>query len=130
MVKIVGRQAASAEVYRSGDQVQLSVRVKDDGVRAEGVKHDGYEKVFALVPQRSGEWRRVDMSFSGVGYDRGGGGPTDYYRASLSGWTDNVSLDDLRQKGVAFGLEVSGPHGEEQQTIWLQHRDDNFKLRD
>ena len=49
---------------------------------------------------------------------------------SLTGWDGDVSLDDLRQKGVAFGIDISGPNGQNPSTIWLQGFDDNYKLRD
>jgi hypothetical protein len=132
-VKVVGHNspAAYGSVYQHGQNsdVNLSVRVDDKKVRELGVDHDGFEKVFALVPQKDGDWKRVDLQYGGSYGDRGGGGPYDNYSLSLSGWKDNVSLDDLRNRGVAFGVEVSGAGGKDPSTVWLQGFDDNYKLK-
>jgi len=135
-VKVLGHsdQAARGNVvkdYHDNSNVALEVQVNDQKIRDLGVEHDGYEKPFALVPTRAGSWKRVDLEFSGSSYTRfGPSTPNDTYRKLLNGWDGDISLDDLRQKGVAFGIDVSGRDGQNPSTIWLQGFDDNYKLRD
>jgi len=122
--------AARASVYRYGGEqdVTLRVRVQDEEIRKIGVDHDGYENVFALVPMEDGSWKRFDLGYGGMSYDRLG--PSyDMFYLHLSG-PEKVSLEALRQSGVAFGVEVSGAHDEEPTTIWLQGFADNYKLEE
>jgi hypothetical protein len=131
--KVLGQRnpAATANIWRSStdDKVALNVTVDDKKIREAGLAHDGYEKVFALVPKSDGSWQRYDLEYSGPSYNRGAQGPKDAYSLFIGGW-DDVKLDDLRTKGVAFGLEVSGPNGQDASTVWLQGYGDNYKLRD
>ncbi|MBN2362475.1 MAG: hypothetical protein JXR83_23685 [Deltaproteobacteria bacterium] len=123
--------AATVNIWRSSidDRVALDVTVDDKKIREEGLAHDGYEKVFALVPKSDGSWQRYDLEYAGPSCDRDEQGTKNTYSLFLSDW-DDVTLDDLRQKGVAFGLEVSGPDGKNAATVWLQGFGDNYRLRD
>ena len=134
-IKVLGHSdpAARAGVVKDyhDQNISLEVQVNDQKIRDLGVEHDGYEKPFALVPTRNGDWQRIDLQFSGSSYNRfGAPSPNDTYRKVLDGWTSNVNLDDLRQKGVAFGIDVAGPNGQNPSTIWLQGFNVNYKLND
>lgn len=134
-VKVLGHSNPAARGNVGKDyhdsNIALEVQVNDQKIRDLGLEHDGYEKPFALVPTRDGSWKRVDLEYSGASYTRfGSSTPNDTYRKVLDGWTGDVSLDDLRNKGVAFGIDVSGPNGQNSSTVWLQGFDDNYKLRD
>lgn len=120
---------ARVNQYGPSDEVHLSVRVDEKKVRDAGIETSVRgDKAFAMVPTRDGQWKRVDLPFSGSHLDRSGGGPFDNYSIRLSAEQDNVDVDDLRTKGVAFGLEVDRPNVPEPFTVWLQGPDENYKL--
>lgn len=130
MSRTIGKNnpAAYSQVYKNynSDSVSLGVQVNDKAIRDQGVAHNGYEKVFALVPQENGEWKRFDLQYTGSYTDRGGGPPRDSYSLVLN-VGDGVTLDALKAQGVAFGVEVDSGKGE---TLWLQGWGDNYKLHD
>lgn len=131
MTRVIGKNnnGAWANVYKRYDGgVSLTVGVQDDKIREQGVDHNGYEKAFALVPQANGEWKRYELDYAGSSFNRGVGAATDNFGVVLDGWDDDVKLDDLRQRGVAFGLEVTGHDGKSTETLWLQGYEDNYKL--
>lgn len=120
-------KAASARVssWNLNTNVTLDVTVKDEEIRKMGIAHDGYEKVFALVPSRKHQdkWERIELTHVG------GGDNSDHYRFELNPWRDdNYRLEDLRQRGVAFGIEVSAGYGKDRTTLWLQKPGDDYKL--
>ena len=128
-MKILGHHdaGASGSVYMDNRGVELNVEVDDNKLRQEGVAHDGYEKAFALLPTKDGGWERVDLSYSGSFTERGGGDSMDTHTKFVDPMSDNnVSLDRLRDQGVAFGLDCTGPNGEKT-TVWLQNANDNYK---
>lgn len=114
--------------YLTGDDLSLRVTVNDEKLRDHGgVPNDGYEKAFALVPTREGGWKRVDLRFEGTGHDRGGN-TYDSHGLRLDDVVgQGYSLDRVMTEGIAFGLEISGPHGSDPKTVWLQHQGDNYK---
>lgn len=118
---------ASPNAYVSGDDLSLRVNVDDKKLRdATGRPNDGLEKAFALVPTRDGGWKRVDLSYESTWQDRGGGGPYDSHGLRIDNLANQgFSLDRVRTEGVAFGLEISGAHGSDPTTVWLQHFGDN-----
>ena len=103
--------------------VNLQVTVNDAALRREGHQFDGMEQAFTLVPMRNKknqiEWKRVELSFSYRGSDRGGN-QYDTHTAKIQG--KGIRTDDLKNLGVAYGLKTNT--GE----VWLQHSDDNYKL--
>jgi hypothetical protein len=117
---------ASPNVFKKpNDDVVVSVSVSDDEIRKQGVTHDGYEKAFAMLQGSDGQWHRYELQYTGSWANRGGGGVRDNYSLVIPG--NEVSLDGLRKDGVAFGLEVSGPNGQDGATVWLQNFADNYK---
>lgn len=119
-----GNNAAWAYVGKHGGSTStahVQVEVKDEEIRKLGVAHDGYEKVFAYVPDQNGNWNKHYLKYNGTNSAYN----TDSYGLDLRG---NVRVEDLRQMGVAFGIEISGQNGKDPSTVWLQGWNDNYKL--
>ena len=119
---------ASPNVYLGNNDLSLNMRVNDVSLRnITGREHDGLERPFALVPTTDGGWKRMDLEYISTYNDRGGSA-NDSYSLNLGNPTNaDVSLDRLHNEGVAFGLEISGAHGSNPTTVWLQHYGDNYR---
>jgi hypothetical protein len=122
---------ANANVYKAGNgDVILTVGVKDERIRGQGIQHDGYEDVFALIrnPQ-TGNWDKHKLQYTGSWTDRGGGGPTDSYELRLP--AGQWDYDALKNHGVAFGIDVAPSYQHhDPTTVWLQYANDNYRLND
>lgn len=128
-VKVLGHHnsLASANIFKLDERcVDLSVAVRDGAIREVGLPNHGSERVFALVPHRNGHWSRVDLKFQGSHTMRAGP-MADVFTGRLDIQQD-VNVDDLRSKGVAFGIEIQSVAGREPSIIWLQGYEDNYKL--
>ena len=109
--------------------LHLQVSVDDDSVRSRAAGFNGYERVFALVPERrDGElsWQRQDLSYSGSwsygGSSRVGGRPQPTYdNHSESLRPDAVDPRTIEEEGIAFGMDTNVG------TLWMQTLGDNYR---
>lgn len=127
----IGRNqtAASATVWApsNNDTLQTSLLVSDIQLRQMGIAHDGFEKPFVLIPT-NGEWKRHDLTYAGSSSNRGSSEIYDSYNLRLDAASNGLNMPEVREKGVAFGLEVSGPNGSDAKTVWLQGPNENYRL--
>ena len=119
----------NAQARMDAGRLHLQVSVDDASVRQKHAGFNGYERVFALVPEwQAGRvvWQRHDLRYRGSwsysGSSRAGGTrqPTyDNHGASLQ----PRSLDPrtISELGIAFGMDTNVG------TLWLQTADDNYQ---
>ncbi|MCB9653814.1 MAG: hypothetical protein H6729_06760 [Deltaproteobacteria bacterium] len=123
-----GQQAATANIWvsPSEDAINLELSVSDNRLRNLGIETDGLEKPFVLIPKH-GTWTPYFLQYGGTYSNRGSNEIRDGYNLHIDLAGEGFDLNEIKQRGVAFGLDVSGAYGSNPTTVWLQGFDDNYK---
>ncbi len=130
VMMIVGKDAAVGSAFKVPhfNTVNLGVFLSDDKVRDANPGFDGFERVFALVPQPDQSWKRVDLAYNPGYQGTGRDNHVASLQAGVNGWVTpsgeliSVDYDQLRVQGVAFGMDTNVG------TIWLQAPNQNTPL--
>jgi hypothetical protein len=100
-----------AHAFKSG--LNATVEIRDQAIK------DGFENVFALVPNSNGSWSRFDLEYKRPAQPWLSGNDHTWNLAIPPSGVDAAAV---AREGIAFGIEMNG------QTTWAQSPGDNFPV--